>query len=149
MQLRFESESSAEVRFEVLYAQPPSCGHFPRVALFLSRRLRWRSVVHHNSRPRAGPNANANSRSGTESNANSRPGAQPHSNAYTNAGAVRSIGETIMVGEYLKWCDKLQRLPVISIYWALHKNWQCRGYKLYGHLRDSGPNLFLHRDFSQ
>jgi len=96
MQLRFESEGSAEVRFEVLYAQPPSCGDFPRVALSLSRRLRWRSILCHNSRSRAESDSNA--RSGTESEPNANAGAESQS----NAGAVRSIGDTVMVGEHVE-----------------------------------------------
>jgi hypothetical protein len=99
MQLRFERESSAEVRFEVPYAEPPSCGHFPRVALSLSRRLRWRSVLCNNSGAKSEPNAN--SRSGSEPNANANSNSRPESHSNANTGAVRSIGDTVMVGQYV------------------------------------------------
>jgi hypothetical protein len=113
------------VRFEVPYDEPPSCGYFLCRALFFSRRLRRRGVLYHHS----GSHPNAYARAGSESNANSKSNAGPRSesksNAHADAGAVRSIGNAVMVGEQFERCGKLQRLPIISIYWALHKNWQC------------------------
>lgn len=85
MQLRFESEVARRWDFEIAHNWPPGCGCLLWVALSLSCRLRWWSILFHDTRE---PIAHAYTNTDTDT----------HTHAHTDA--IGSFRDAFMVAEF-------------------------------------------------